>query len=69
MNANGEVRLRSVASFGSTGSDVTPSSTLPPFFDAEAEPFSIWPMTSSSCEPRKIDMIAGGASLAPRRWS
>ena len=22
-------------------------------------------MTSSSCEPRKIDMIAGGASLAP----
>ena len=37
--------------------------------DAEAAPCSSWSMTSSSWEPRKIDMMAGGASLAPRRWS
>ena len=34
VKANGEVRLRSVASFGSSGREVTPSLTEPPFLDA-----------------------------------
>ena len=34
-----------------------------------ALPETIASNTSSSSEPRKIEMIAGGASLAPRRWS
>ena len=36
---------------------------------ASPEPDSIAPKTFSSSAPRKIEMIAGGASLAPRRWS
>ena len=67
VNANGEVRLRSVASFGSTGSEVTPSSSDPPFLEAEAAPFASCSITSSSWEPRKTDTMAGGASFAPRR--
>ena len=34
-----------------------------------APPLAICSNTSVSCSPRKIEMIAGGASLAPRRWS
>ena len=30
---------------------------------------AIWSKTSVSWSPRKIEMMAGGASLAPRRWS
>jgi hypothetical protein len=61
VKANGEVRLRSVWSFGRTGSEVAPSSRDPPCLEAEAAPFSSCSMTSSSCEPRKIETIAGGA--------
>ena len=38
-------------------------------FDDVAAPFAICSNTSASCSPRKIEMIAGGASLAPSRWS
>ncbi len=31
--------------------------------------FSSLSNISDSCEPRNMDMIAGGASLAPRRWA
>ena len=37
--------------------------------DSPAAPFSIDSNSFSSSVPRKIEMIAGGASLAPRRWS
>ena len=32
-------------------------------------PLATCSKTSASCSPRKTEMIAGGASLAPRRWS
>src|SRR3954470_5250578 len=69
VNANGDVRLRSPASFGSGGRTLTPVWNMPPCLDDLAPPFSICSKTSLSCSPRKIEMIAGGASLAPRRWS
>jgi len=34
-----------------------------------APPFSICSKMSVSISPKKIDRIAGGASLAPSRWS
>ena len=61
--------MRSVASLDRTGSEVAPSSTEPPCLEPVAAPVPSCSTTSSSCEPRKIDMIAGGASFAPRRWS
>ena len=67
VKANGDVRLRSVASRGKSGSVLTPISIVPPFFELLAPPASICSITSVSCSPRKIEMIAGGASLAPRR--
>ena len=42
---------------------------LPLPFDDVAAPLAICSNTSASWSPRKIEMIAGGASLAPRRWS
>src|SRR6476660_6352260 len=69
VKANGLVRLRSPASFGSGGRTETPVWNRPPCLDDLAPPFSICSNTSLSWSPRKIEMIAGGASLAPRRWS
>src|SRR3954452_6553087 len=69
VHANGDVRLRSPASFGSGGSTLTPVTKVPPCLLLLAPPFSICSNTSLSWSPRKIEMIAGGASLAPRRWS
>ena len=69
VNANGEVRLRSPPCFGSAGSIEAPSSRSDFGVAASSEPDSIASKTFSSSAPRKIEMIAGGASLAPRRWS
>ena len=67
VKANGLVRLRSPASRGSFGSESTPISSVPPILDDLAPPALICSNTSVSCSPRKIEMMAGGASLAPRR--
>jgi hypothetical protein len=68
VNANGLVRLRSPASRGSFGSTLTPMSRMPPDLVVFAEPaFSICWKMSVSMSPRKIEMIAGGASFAPSR--
>ena len=67
VNANGLVRLRSPGSVGSTGSVSTPMIIDPLPFDEVAAPLAICSNTSASCAPRKIEMMAGGASLAPRR--
>ena len=67
VKANGLVRLRSPASLGSVGSVSTPMVSVPFAFELVAPPFAICSKTSVSCSPRKIEMIAGGASLAPRR--
>ena len=49
VNANGDVRLRSVASFARSGSVLTPVSSLPPFRLCVASPVSTsWRITSSS---------------------
>ena len=70
VNANGEVLFRSVASFASSGSVRTPVSSLPPLRLCVASPVLIsCSRTSSSCSPRKTEMIAGGASFAPSLWS
>ncbi len=67
VNANGLVRLRSPGSVGSTGSVSTPMVNAPFSLELVAPPFAIWSNTSVSWSPRKIEMIAGGASFAPRR--
>ncbi len=70
VKANGLVRLRSPASRGSFGSTATPISIIPPLLVVLALPaFSTCWKMSVSWSPRKIEMIAGGASFAPRRWS
>ena len=63
VNANGDVRFLSVASLSKSGSVVTPVFKVPPVLEWVAEPVEIsWSITSSSCSPTKMEMIAGGAS-------
>src|SRR5664279_2169883 len=69
VKANGEVLFLSVASLISAGSVVTPIFISALVEDDFAFPATIWSRMSASCSPRKIEIIAGGASLAPRRWS
>ena len=69
VKANGDVRLRSPPSFGSGGSTGVPSASRSPGAVAIGSPRSSVSKIASSSAPRNIDMIAGGASLAPRRWS
>ena len=69
VKANGLVRLRSPGSRGNVGKTELPILSSPPAFAVLAPPFSIWSTMSWSMSPRKTEMIAGGASLAPRRWS
>ena len=68
VNANGEVRLRSPPSIGSCGRTSAPRPSRP-FLTRRPLPVEIFSNAFSSSAPRKIEMIAGGASLAPRRWS
>ena len=70
VNANGEVLFLSVASFVRSGRVVTPVCSFPPFRLCVASPvLRSCSTTSWSCSPRKIEMIAGGASFAPSLWS
>ena len=69
VNANGEVRLRSVLSLRKFGSTATPRSMAT--FSAFVYSWSSMSASTiaSSSSPRKMEMMAGGASSAPRRWS
>ena len=70
VNANGDVLLRSVASFSNAGNEWTPDANLSPCLDSVASPLvTSCFTTSSNWSPRKIEIIAGGASLAPNLWS
>ena len=68
VNANGLVRLRSPASRGSSGSDRrSPRSIVDAPLVDESPCSRRRRRRSGAASPRKIEMIAGGASLAPRR--
>ena len=69
VKANGLVRLRSPLSFGSPGRTGVPRCISSRAALAAAVPPAIASKTPSSSEPRKMEMMAGGASLAPSRWS
>ena len=70
VKAKGEVLFLSVASFTRSGRVDTPVSSLPPSKQWAASPVSTSCFTtSSSCSPRKMEIMAGGASLAPSLWS
>ena len=69
VKANGEVRLRSPPSIGSGGSTGVPSPRVESSVTPSPSPETIDSNALSSSAPRKIEMIAGGASFAPRRWS
>ncbi len=69
VKANGEVRLRSPPSAGSRGRTGVPRPSVPLLARQGRRPTRSPRTPSSSSAPRKIEMIAGGASLAPRRWS
>ena len=70
VKANGDVRLRSVASFMKSGSVLTPVSKRSPDKLWVAVPvLTSCSITSSSCSPKNTDKIAGGASFAPSLWS
>ena len=72
VKAKGEVRLRSVLSINNSGicgiSSFIPCLPLR-LIKLSFVLFSIWSNTCDNCFPRKEDMIAGGASLAPKRWA
>ena len=66
VKANGDVLFLSVASLFKSGSVEAPVFNLPFCIELVASPLSISCITTSSnCSPRNIEMIAGGASLAP----
>ena len=72
VNANGDVRFRSVLSSMISGicDTLSRSPSLVERSDSSSlDEDSIRCRISASCDPVKIDMIAGGASLAPRRWA
>ena len=70
VKAKGDVLLRSVLSRMMSGicgmSICTPS--LPLMKSASLSAFSMCSITSETVRPRKLEIMAGGASLAPRRW-
>ena len=71
VKANGEVRLRSVVSRRISGIRPIPNLRVV-FSSAVILSSPTWRTISSrvadNCLPRNMDRIAGGASLAPRRW-
>ncbi len=69
VKANGEVRLRSPPCSGTGGSTGLPRPRNFPDTSSAGLPAATALNAFSSSWPRKIEMIAGGASLAPRRWS
>ena len=73
VKANGEVRLRSVLSSKSDGICVKPPMRKT-FFESKrisslSSDCSILSSTSEICVPRKVEMMVGGASPAPKRCS
>ena len=69
VKANGEVLLRSVLSLEKVGTTETPVSKRPISSWSDFLPVQISSTTLSNSSPKNIEMIAGGASLAPKRWS
>ena len=70
VKAKGEVRLRSVLSSKIWGILGIPNqSELSSFTFLLIRALSTSSNTSFNWLPKKIEMIAGGASLAPKRWS
>ena len=69
VKAKGEVRLRSVVSRLKRGSTSAPRRILCFSVPAYGLSVSMASNTALSSSPRKMEMTAGGASLAPRRWS
>ena len=70
VKAKGDVRFRSVASLRTSPTFAMPVRSRSPLMVLAARPVATsWEITSSSCSPRKTEMIAGGASLPPRRRS
>ena len=69
VKAMGEVRFRSVLSWGMGGITSTP--TRRDFLPGSeySVPWMMDSTTAVSSSPRKMDTTAGGASWAPRRWS
>ena len=72
VKAKGDVLLRSVLSMSSSGISGMPS-FMPFLPDTVNKSFlsasSIWSSKSVSCFPKNDEMMAGGASFAPSRWS
>ena len=70
VKANGLVRLRSPPCFGSVRQHRrAEAEEVARVADGSVPVVAIAPNTRSSSAPRNTEMIAGGASLAPRRWS
>ena len=69
VKANGDVRLRSVLSFSTSGSLATPSLIIACAAFADVLPAAIDSIIAVRLWPMKTEMMAGGASLAPRRCS
>ena len=72
VKANGDVRLRSVLSISNSG--ISGISICKPVLPLRLKMFSLSDFSICSsksliCFPRKEEMIAGGASFPPRRWS
>ena len=70
VKAKGDVRLRSVLSMSSSGIDGMSSlmATFPAMLmSSSLVEFSIWSRMDETVFPRKDEMMAGGASLAPSR--
>ena len=69
VKAMGEVRLRSVLSWGIAGRESTPifSVRLPVLWKSVS--LMMESTTAESSSPRKMESTAGGASWAPSRWS
>ena len=69
VKAKGEVRLRSVVSRGKRGRVCTPTRSSSFSFVPTGVSFSMASRMPVSSSPRNTLMMAGGASLAPRRQS
>src|ERR1700712_3498872 len=70
VKANGEVRLRSVLSFNICGILGIPChNKASSFIFLLILEVSISSKRSLNWLPKNIEMMAGGASLAPKRWS
>ena len=69
VKAKGEVRFRSDVSRGNQGMALTPISMLPPWRSWEGRPVSISSRISVRSSPKNTEMMGGGASWPPSRWS